>query len=298
MMLPILPFPRVRRAFKVTALFVHQWLWLGIFAVPFQLSLLAPCVILGFLLILGVELGHHRYFSHRSFRTGRVFQFVLGVWATAAFQRDVLWWASMHRLHHRFSDTPNDPHSPYAENAGGYWHAHLVWAVVKRNAEVDQRGIPDLLAYPELRWLGNWHYLISIALAAICYSLGASGLAGTSGWQTLIWLYVMPVFICQHVISCQATFAHAAPRLPGAYRSFETDDESVNHLLMGLVSSGGGFHNNHHRFPGSARLGLKPGEFDITYLVIKVLHRLGIVHKVTIPRAVLSYIKEQREPRP
>lgn len=277
---------RLRRAVTVTVLFLHQCLWLSVFLVPWQPALLAPALLLGWLLILGVEMGNHRYFSHRSFTTGRVFQFVLAWWATLAFQRSVLWWACMHRQHHRFSDQPGDPHSPYAAAGGGFLYAHLNWGVAERNASADPHYIRDLLAYPELRWLERFGYVPNLVYAGGAYLLGHMGWVGMSGAQAVVWLYVVPLFICQHVISSQATLAHGAPRLPGSYRSFSTGDRSLNHVLLGLISCGGGYHNNHHRFPGSARVGMRWYEVDLAYLAIKALQRVGLVHKVSIPNQV------------
>ncbi len=294
---PPLPAPRLRRAFKVTVLFLHQWLWVGVFFVPFSSPLLLATFALAFLLVMGVEMGHHRYFSHRSFRCGRVFQFVLGVWATAAFQRDILWWASMHRLHHRYSDAKGDPHTPYSDQAGGFWHAYINWGVDRRFAEPNYAGIRDLLAFPELRWLGRWHYVVNLSFAAICYGLGASGLVGESGAQTFVWLYVVPLFITQQMFGLQATVTHGVPRLPGSYQPFDAGDRSLNHVVLGFISTGGGFHNNHHRFPGSARLGLRPFEIDTTYLALRLLQAVGVVHRIHVPPDAVRYAHDGGTPR-
>lgn len=280
---------KIQRAFKVFILFAHQWFWIGAFFVDARASLVLPGIALGFLLVLGVELGHHRYFAHRAFTTNRLFQFILGVWATAAFQRDIFWWSSMHRQHHRYSDTPDDPHSPYAKKGWGFIYAYLYWGIAKKNAETSTKYIPDLMRFPELRFLAYWHYLVNLSLAAAAFSVGHFWLKDSSGWQTLVWLYVMPHFICQHIISAEATFAHGVPRLPASYQPFDTRDKSLNNVLLGLVSCGGGFHNNHHKFPGSARIGLRWYEIDITYLVIKALHAIGLIQQVRIPKSVREY---------
>lgn len=282
-----------RRAFKVFILFAHQWFWLGAFFVEPRAALVAAGILLGFILVLGVELGHHRYFAHHAFKTGRLFQFVLAVWATAAFQRDIFWWSSMHRLHHRHSDTPEDPHTPYFRRAWGFIYAYLYWGVADRNAQARLETIPDLVKFPELRILVKWHYLVNMGLGLAAFCAGHFWLSGISGWQTLVWLYVIPHFVCQHIISAEATFAHGMPRLPACYRHFETRDKSLNNVLLGLMSLGGGFHNNHHKFPGSARIGLKWYEVDITYLVIKALAAARLIHDVRVPVHVKRYIEMQ-----
>lgn len=277
------PAPRLRRAVKVLVLFLHQWLWPSVFLVAFDPWLLPWAFALTFFLMLGVEMGHHRYFSHRSFRTGRLFQFLLGVWATAAFQRDVLWWASMHRLHHRHADEVGDPHSPYRRAGGGFWHAYVNWGVDRRFAEPAYEQVHDLLAFRELRWLSRFYGLVNIVYAAAAWGVGAVGWLGSSGGQTLVWLYVVPLFLTQQATSMLATLAHGVPRLPGSYRPFDAGDRSLNHLLLGLLTHGGGYHNNHHRFPGSARLGLRRYEIDTTYLVLRLLQVLGIVTRIHVP---------------
>lgn len=284
-----LPWPHLRRKLTVAALRLHQLLWLGVFFVPWELGLALAALVLGMVLVVGVEMGHHRYFSHRSFRVGRGFQFVIALWASAAFERSILWWASMHRLHHRHSDTPLDPHTPLRAAGGSFLHAWGFWATHPRNLEPDYRLVKDLLAYPELRVIGQFPYLVSAAYAALAWSLGATGSVGSSGLQTWLWLYAMPVTLCQLIISTQATFAHGVPRLPGSYRPLPCNDNSLNHRWLGLISTGGGFHNNHHHFPSSARLGLRPGEWDISYGAILLFKRLGLVHSIHVPQRAQHY---------
>ena len=288
-----LPAPRLRRGFKVTVLVLHQWLWPCVLFVPFSANLLVAALCLAFLLVMGVEMGHHRYFAHRSFKCSRVFQFILGVWATAAFQRDVLWWASMHRVHHRYSDKPGDPHTPYKELGGGFWHAYINWGIDHRYADPNYRMIKDLLQYPELRWLGRWHYLVNIIYASLCFTLGALNWVGESGLHTLVWLYILPHIMAQNIISSQGAFAHGVPRLPGSYRPFDIGDKSLNHILLGVFTTGGGFHNNHHRFPNSARLGLLPKEIDLTYIALRGFEMLGLVRDIHIPSAAIRYRNER-----
>ncbi|MCB1198002.1 MAG: acyl-CoA desaturase, partial [Deltaproteobacteria bacterium] len=82
------------------------------------------CVFMYYLRMFGITGGFHRYFAHRSFKTGRVFQFVLAWLGTSAAQLGPIWWAGHHRDHHKFSDTPKDVHSPIQR---GFWWAHIGW---------------------------------------------------------------------------------------------------------------------------------------------------------------------------
>ena len=103
-----------------------------------------------------VTAGYHRYFSHRSFKTSRAFQFILAFLAMTSSQKGILWWAAHHRNHHRLSDTPEDLHSPSQQ---GFWWSHLGWILSTRNDDTQVEMIRDYYKYPELRWL-NDHFLI------------------------------------------------------------------------------------------------------------------------------------------
>src|SRR5579859_129761 len=89
------------------------------------------CVGFYFLRMFSITAGYHRYFAHRTFKTSRAFQFLLALLATTATQKGPLWWAAIHRRHHRESDLPGDVHSPVQR---GFWHSHIGW-VLKNDYE-------------------------------------------------------------------------------------------------------------------------------------------------------------------
>src|SRR5689334_7634876 len=88
-----------------------------------------------------VTAGYHRYFSHRSFKTSRVFQFVLALGAQSTLQRGVIWWASTHRAHHAYSDGPQDVHSPVRD---GFWWSHVGWSTSTTTDGVHPERVRDL----------------------------------------------------------------------------------------------------------------------------------------------------------
>jgi stearoyl-CoA desaturase (delta-9 desaturase) len=104
---------------------------------------------------LGVGIAYHRYFAHRAFKTSRVMQFVLGLWGVLSFQKGPLWWAQTHRDHHRYTDTPQDLHSPRLQ---GLFYSHFVWFQIRENQEIVPAKIPDLWKFPELRLLEDWRF--------------------------------------------------------------------------------------------------------------------------------------------
>jgi stearoyl-CoA desaturase (delta-9 desaturase) len=217
---------------------------------------------------LGVTAGYHRYFSHHSFKTGRVFQFILGWLGCAAMQNGPLWWASGHRRHHRFSDREGDPHSPIL---GGFWHGHLGWVLSGENDHPDLANVKELRVFPELRFLDRFKWLPTIATGVLC------GLA--FGWPGVVWGLGVATTLAFHA----PLFVNSAGHLWGAKR-FETKDSSRNNALLAAVVLGEGWHNNHHHDPSSARHGFAWWEIDVTYYTIWSLSKLGVVWEVRKPR--------------
>ncbi len=219
------------------------------------------CVVLYVVRMFIVTAGYHRYFSHRSFRTGRVFQFILGFLAQSSAQRGILWWAAKHRHHHLHSDTELDVHSP---RHGGFWYSHVGWIFTPRHDVADYSTIPDLMKYPELRWLNKHKYLPAVLLAVGCWiAMGWVGLVVGFFWSTVL-LY--------HGSFMINSLAHVFGR-----QRYVTGDDSRNNWFLALFTLGEGWHNNHHAYQRSARQGFRWYEFDGTYYVLKALSWLGIV---------------------
>jgi stearoyl-CoA desaturase (delta-9 desaturase) len=218
---------------------------------------------------LGITAGYHRGLTHRSFRTGRVVQFLLGAAGCTALQKGPLWWAAHHRLHHAHSDRTGDPHSPVVD---GFWHAHMGWLFTRNLMHPDPRLVRDLAKFPELVWLDRLWMLPGLLLATGCYL--------AAGWEGVVWGYCLGV-----VLVFQVTFAvNSLGHLWGRQR-FATAEGSRNNLVLGYLAMGDGWHNNHHRAPGSARHGLAWYEFDMTYRVIRLMAWLGLAWSVREPPA-------------
>jgi stearoyl-CoA desaturase (delta-9 desaturase) len=231
---------------------------------------------------------YHRYFSHRSFKTGRVVQFIGAFIACSSGQRGPLWWAAHHRRHHRHSDTDQDIHSPHAK--GVFW-SHTLWFMTDYAVPTLLKEIPDWLKFPELRFINRFDWIPVLILGYGCFLLGSwdwfYSVTGLNGLSTFIWGFLVPTVFLYH-----ATFAvNSISHLFGKKR-FDTGDESRNNSLVAFLTFGEGWHNNHHFFPGSARQGFFPGEIDITYYVLKVMSFLGLVHDL---RPVPSWVKEKAQ---
>ncbi len=216
---------------------------------------------------------YHRYFSHRAFRTSRPWQFVFAVLGASAVQRGPLWWAAHHRKHHRHSDTELDVHSPRQH---GFWWSHMGWITHPSNFPTDLTQVRDLARYPELRFLDRFDIVVPVALALLLFMLGGS--------QLLIWGFFVSTVVLFHGACLINSLAHALGR-----RRYDTSDDSRNSLALALITMGEGWHNNHHKFPGAARQGFFWWEIDLTYYVLLVLERLGIIRDLRpVPTRVLS----------
>jgi stearoyl-CoA desaturase (Delta-9 desaturase) len=218
---------------------------------------------------------YHRYFSHRTFRTSRALQFVFALIGASSVQRGPLWWAAHHRNHHQHADTERDPHSPAVY---GFIRSHMGWFLTPNGYRADLKRVPDLVRYPELRWLDRYDVLVPIAYAAALYGLGAllAHLApdlGTSGGQLLMWGFFISTVVLFHVSVTINSLAHRF-----GSRRFDTPDHSRNNLWLALLTFGEGWHNNHHFFPGSARQGFRWWEIDLTFYGLRLLAALGLVH--------------------
>lgn len=218
--------------------------------------------------------GYHRYFSHRSYKTGRVFQFLLAFLGATSAQLGPLWWAAHHRHHHRHSDTEEDIHSP---GLRGLWWAHVGWILCKKYNATRIDDIKDFAKFPELRWLDRYSVIAPIVLAvAIFYSGVALELwmpeLGVTAFQMLVWgFFVSTVFLYHGTFSINS-LAHIIGR-----RRFRTPDHSRNSFFLSIITLGEGWHNNHHRYPSAERQGMYWWEIDISHYVLKVLSFFGIV---------------------
>lgn len=229
---------------------------------------------------------YHRYFSHKTFRTSRAVQFVFAVIGAACVQRGPLWWAAHHRNHHRNADTALDPHSP---GVHGFLWSHIGWFLTPRAFRTELERVPDLAAYPELRWLDRYDIAIPILLAVALYALGAllhheAPQLHTSGGQLLVWGFFVSTVVLFHGTVTINSLAHRF-----GSRRFATHDDSRNNPWLALLTFGEGWHNNHHYFPGSARQGFRWWEIDITWYGLKLMALLGLVHDLKpVPAWVLD----------
>jgi stearoyl-CoA desaturase (delta-9 desaturase) len=273
-----LPAPDARRftALRALSLSLFIAMHLGSLAVLWlggTWADVALCAGLYVLRMFGITAGYHRYFAHRAYKTSRWFQFVLAWIGSMSIQKGVLWWAGLHRVHHRWSDTPRDLHSPVQR---GLLYAHAGWFVSPEHDETDMSLIPDFAKYPELRWLNTYYWVPALVMAAACYALdGARGVVWGAGLSTvLLW---------------HGTFTINSLSHTWGSRRYETTDTSRNNFILALITLGEGWHNNHHHYMNSANQGFFWWEVDVSYYVLRALAAVGVVRDLRKPPAhVLS----------
>jgi stearoyl-CoA desaturase (delta-9 desaturase) len=235
---------------------------------------------------LGLTVGYHRCFAHRSFKARPWVQNLLAILGSMNVQGPIVFWVATHRRHHQFSDVPGDPHSPLLHGSdlrgriAGFLHAHMGWlfAADLTNTSLYAR---DLLRDSAMRRI-NRMYVVWVGLGLLIPSgLGLWLIGGAEGaLRGLLWGGLVRVFIAYHATWALNSLTHVVGK-----RDFETPDHSHNIGWLALLTLGEGWHNNHHAFPYSAILGLKWWQLDLSATTIRALKTLGLAWDVKVPMA-------------
>ena len=220
-----------------------------------------------FVRMWAITAGYHRYFSHRSYKTSRVTQFLIALLGQTSAQRGTIWWAAVHRHHHLYSDTPEDVHSPRHH---GFWYSHVGWVFNPKNWEPDYGTVRDLTQYRELVILNRLNYLPAFLLGFGMWLWG--------GWPMLVVGFFWSTVALYHGTFAINSLAHEV----GSQR-YLTGDDSRNNFLLALVTLGEGWHNNHHHYQSSTRQGFRWWEIDISYYVLRVMSWFGLVWDLRAP---------------
>lgn len=245
---------------------VHVAAIVGPIVFGVTLEAVIVCAVVFFARTFAVTGVHHRYFSHRTYETSRVFQFILAFFAQTSVQRGVLWWAAHHRAHHLYSDTERDLHSVRQD---GFWHAHVGW-IYAGTGETDWKRIRDFAKYPELRWLNKYWLVPPIVLAVSIFLL--------FGWSGLFVGFFLATVLNWHATYTINSLCHVF-----GTRRFETKDDSRNNFWLALLTLGEGWHNNHHHYMSSCRQGFYWWEIDITYYILKAMSWVGLIWNIKEP---------------
>jgi stearoyl-CoA desaturase (delta-9 desaturase) len=235
---------------------------------------IAMCFFMYYFRMFAITGIYHRYFSHRSYKTSRWFQFVMGFWGTSCGQQGPLWWAAHHRHHHKYSDTPEDIHSP---GLRGFWWSHWGWVICKRYAPTNEEAVKDLAKFPELKFINKHHGLAPFILAVAIFFFGtflehaAPGLH-TNGMQMLAWGFFTSTTLLYHGTFTINSLSHVFGK-----KRFETGDDSKNNFILSLITMGEGWHNNHHKFPYAESQGIYWWEIDMSHYILTAFSWVGLV---------------------
>ncbi len=261
----------------------------GVFFVGYSPVAITVAVFLYFVRMHAITGWYHRYFAHRTFKTGRVMQFIFAFIGNTSAQRGALHWASHHRDHHRYSDQPQDPHSPKQH---GFWISHTLWFSKRENSTAQSRKLKDFAAFPELMFIDRFDFVAPFCLGLTLFFFGktlhrfAPGLH-TSGAQMVIWGFFISTILLYHGTFSINSFGHIIGR-----KRFETGDDSKNSLILALITLGEGWHNNHHHYANSVRQGFRWYEIDISYYILLGFSKIGLVWNLKpVPKQYLSNLE-------
>lgn len=225
---------------------------------------------------IGIGIGLHRYFTHHAFDTGPVVKAVLAVFGSWAMQGPIDRWVADHRRHHRFTDKPSDPHSPYwvdgwpvVTRAGGLWHAHFGWMLT--GFVSDKRLYArDILADPIARWCSRHYWWLCAASLLLPALVGQAAGGGSEALRCLLWAGCVRVSLLHQTTWAINSFGHMfGKKVPGAV------GEGRDNVLFAILLFGEGLHAYHHRHP-SAAVNL-PAQLDLNGQILRLMARLGLV---------------------
>ncbi len=261
----------------------------------FSWTYLGIMVAMYFMSAVGITLGYHRLFTHRSFETGPVVRASLAVMGSMAVEGPVLWWVAMHRKHHQHADHDDDPHSPHLHGHGfvgmlqGLYHSHIGWLFAPQPADL-RRYVGDLRRDKVVRTVSAlFPFCVLLGLLLPTIAGGLLTMSWTGAALGFLWGGLVRIFFVHHVTWSINSVCHFWGAQP-----FKGDDESRNNVVFGVLAMGEGWHNNHHAFPTSARHGLWWWQIDMTYVFIRCLEFVGLAWKVKTPDAQAIAARQAR----
>lgn len=262
-----------------------SWATVGFMVVLHVLALVAllprfwsPTAVLVLLVLywltacIGVTLGYHRLLAHRSFQVPPLLEAWITTCGALSAQHGPIEWAGLHRHHHLHSDDPADHHNSHL----GFWWSHLIWMLkeVPAKAQV-QRLTPDLQGNGYYQWLNRNFLLLQLPLAVVLWWLGT--VTGAGGLALVLWGIPLRLVLVYH-----ATWMVNSATHRWGYVSHPSGDNSRNNAWVALLTFGEGWHNNHHAYPSSARMGFRWWELDLTWWHIVLLNRLGLARRIRL----------------
>lgn len=233
---------------------------------------------------LGVTVGYHRLFTHRTFKAAPSVVVALAVLGSMAGQGGVISWAALHRRHHECSDQEGDPHSPNLSGGGlkgrlrGLAHSHFLW-MHRHDYPNIVHYAPDLLKNRAVVRISRAYYWIvagGLLLPALIGGLVYQSWTGALGG--LLWGGLVRIFLLEHIVWAINSFLHSYGTRP-----YESREQSRNGGIFALLTLGEAWHNNHHAFPESASFGLDWYRADPGFWLIRLLSACGLAWDIGTP---------------
>lgn len=233
---------------------------------------------------MSITVGFHRLITHKSFKTFSLVKGFFAIVGSFSGQLPVKDWKDEHLIHHPNSDKPGDPHSPHLFGAGtfnlvrGFFHAHVGWLFQVRSVNL-RESVRDLRAEPYLKIISKLYLLwvaLGLLLPAIIGGIWCHSWKGA--FLGFLWGGLIRMFFVHHVTWSVNSVCHIWGK-----QDFKTTDHSKNNWWLAVLSFGESWHNGHHAFEYSAKHGLLPGQFDISYLIIRFLERIRLAWDVKVP---------------
>ena len=236
--------------------------------------------------ILGESLGYHRYFTHKAFETSRPMRYALGILAQCGVYGSLKRWCADHRRHHAHSDRAGDIHSPYVDDYGhaisgrkGLKHAHLAWAYGDAMTNLDIYG-KGIVGDPVIEWCHKTRWIwfgVSAVVAPALWGFAFGGLQAVVG--TVMVAGFLRLALALHAIAAVNSFGHRY-----GYQNFKGGDQARNNVLLGVLTLGEGWHNNHHAHPRGYSTQVRWHEIDVSGWIILGMEKLGLVWDVQRPQ--------------
>ena len=234
---------------------------------------------------LGITVGYHRFFTHRSFKAGRGVKIALALMGSYALEGSLDQWVADHRKHHKFSDEVGDPHSPWRFGtskksvAKGLLWAHVGWLWGAENTPIEKYA-PDIAADKDLAAISRYFPAVVAATLLLPAVLGGLITWSWAGALTaLFWAGFVRVALVHHVTWSINSICHVFGNRP-----FVSRDLSSNVAWLAIPSFGESWHNLHHVDPTSARHGVLRGQVDLSAILIRALEKSGLATDVRWPK--------------
>jgi len=210
----------------------------------------------------GISLCNHRFLSHKTFFPNRILKIIMLFWSTTSLQGSALSWVAMHREHHAHSDSEKDPHTPNHGFFKSYFLSMMHTPEIRYIK--DHLRDKDLILFHKHYWKINIAYFVSLFVIF--------------GWMGPIVGHMMPSFITWQAVSMVNAVSHVNANMPWllGYKSYQTEDQSKNLPLIGVITFGEGWHNNHHENPRNPSFKRKWFEWDVMADILSLLVKVKL----------------------